>query len=106
MTDLYRRIYQKVETIPKGKVACYGQVAKAIGMHRGAHIVGWALKALPKESLVPWQRIINQKGVISIINPKFPKSLQKTLLEEEGISVIEKDGFFQVEDPPWFDLEM
>lgn len=104
MTKLYHEIYQKVALIPKGHVASYSQVARACGISRGARLVGWALRALPVGTDIPWQRVVNQKGIISIVNPRVPASLQKTLLEEEGVEIIEKEGNFVLANPPWFDL--
>ena len=101
MSELYNRIYQTVQQIPSGRIASYGQVAQACGFFRGAQVVGWALKALPRETTVPWQRVVNKAGQISIINPKFPKSLQKELIESEGIKVIEKEGWWQVDENCW-----
>ena len=101
---LYDRIYDYVRTIPPGRVSSYGQVAKAVGMPRGARIIGWALRVLPLgQTDVPWQRVVNQKGIISIQNPKAPRTLQKLLLEEEGVMVREQSmGVFQVDPQAWW----
>jgi len=99
---LYEEIRAVVSQIPYGQIASYGQVARAAGKLRGARLVGWALRALPPDSAVPWQRVVNQKAQISIVNPKVPKTLQRARLEEEGLTVIEKDGWYVVQDPPWF----
>lgn len=102
--NTYEKIYQIVNLIPSGYVSSYGQVAKAAGYYRGAQMVGWALRNLPKNTSIPWQRVINHKRIISIINPKFPKSLQKTLLEEEGLAVIEENGYWKVAGGEWFEF--
>lgn len=99
--SIYEQIYAKVAEIPAGEVASYGQVAKAAGFFRGAQMVGWALRNLPKDTHIPWQRVINYKRVISIVNPKFPKTLQRTLLEEEGLPIIEEDGYWKVGGDAW-----
>lgn len=98
---LYQRIYQTVSLIPPGKVASYGQVAAATGLFRGARIVGWALKQLPSGTSVPWQRVINQKGEISIVNPQVPQSVQRDLLASEGHEIIQEHGVFKLINPDW-----
>jgi methylated-DNA-protein-cysteine methyltransferase related protein len=56
------RIYSIVANIPCCKIATYGQIAALAGLPRQARKVGRALHALPVESDVPWQRVINAKG--------------------------------------------
>ena len=81
----YARIYEVVRSIPEGRVATYGQVAALAGIPGHARQVGYALNALPDESGVPWQRVINARGEISKrMDPQY-EWIQKTLLEEEGV---------------------
>lgn len=98
--NLYFRIYNAVRKIPRGKVATYGQIAALIGSPRSARIVGWALRSLPVGTEVPWQRVVNKDGMISIENMNCPKEQQATLLRQEGVEVTERDGNF------WVDLKM
>lgn len=79
-SDTYPRIYSVVRRIPKGRVATYGQVAELVGQV-GARQVGYALHAL-KDDRVPWQRVINAKGEVSL---RFDSDHQRTRLEAEGI---------------------
>ena len=81
---LYERIYAEVRRVPRGKVATYGRIAQSIG-GCGARQVGYALAALPEDLDVPWQRIINSKGEISLRNSSDGHDHQRWLLEEEGI---------------------
>ena len=81
--DTYTRIYAVVARIPEGKVATYGQIARHLGMPRGARTVGWAMRRCP--SGLPWHRVINSRGQISQRGAPAGKPLQKTLLEEEGV---------------------
>ncbi len=97
--NLYFRIYGAVRRIPKGKVATYGQIAAMIQAPRSARIVGWALRALKPESRIPWHRVLNKDGMISIENMRTPKSLQAELLKQEGVTVDFRDGNF------WVDLK-
>ncbi len=81
----YQRVYSMVKQIPKGKVMTYGQIAHLLGSPHAARAVGYALSNLPPASSVPWQRVVNSKGAISIRHPFFGRSYQKQLLEEENI---------------------
>ena len=83
--NLFELVYRVVRCIPPGRVATYGQVARIAGMPRGARTVGWALRALPGGSDVPWQRVVNAKGTISFTPGGYAASVQQALLEEEGI---------------------
>ena len=64
-SDAYQRIYAVVDSIPRGRVATYGQVAREAGMPRNARQVGFALRTLPEGSPLPWHRVLNAKGEIS-----------------------------------------
>jgi methylated-DNA-protein-cysteine methyltransferase related protein len=79
----YERIYLVVRRIPRGRVATYGQIAKLAGIPGHARQVGYALHALPARSRVPWYRVINTKGQISLRSAG--ESTQRVLLEKEGI---------------------
>ncbi|MCP4006926.1 MAG: methyltransferase [bacterium] len=82
--NAYDKIYAVVRKIPHGRVATYGQVARLAGLGRAARQVGYALHALVDESL-PWQRVINSKGEISLRALEGPEEAQRRLLEDEGI---------------------
>jgi methylated-DNA-protein-cysteine methyltransferase-like protein len=77
------RVYEVVRMIPRGQVATYGQIA-AIVSHRGAaRTVGWALHSLVEGTEVPWHRVINARGRISL----HPGMRQVSLLRQEGVIV-------------------
>jgi methylated-DNA-protein-cysteine methyltransferase-like protein len=95
--NFYHRVYEIVRRIPRGRVATYRQVAIMARSPRAAQAVGWALRALPDAHDVPWQRVINAEGMISIENLRAPKALQIRLLREEGVAVGEADGNYFVE---------
>ena len=63
---LYQQIYQTVQQIPYGKVATYGQIARLAGFPGYARQVGYALHATPAGIEIPWHRVINAKGEISL----------------------------------------
>lgn len=85
MSSFYDRVYDAVRRIPAGRVTTYGHVAALCGNPRAARTVGWALHALPEDTDVPWQRVVNAKGGISIGKVGVPPALQRALLEDEGV---------------------
>lgn len=72
-----------VRLIPAGTVATYGQIASIVGCCTPRQ-VGYALAALPHGSDVPWQRVINARGEISL-NPNGSGAFQREILEREGV---------------------
>jgi len=84
-------IYNVVRRIPYGRVASYGQVAALAGMPRAAQVVGWSLGRLKPNTKLPWHRVVNKDGIITIENLSYPKEAQAALLESEGI-VVERHG--------------
>lgn len=85
--SFYERVYDVVKKIPLQRVSTYGRIACLLGEPRAARAVGYALSSLKKDMSqdVPWQRVINSKGQISFKGDVFRASLQRKLLEEEGI---------------------
>ena len=85
-TDPYRRIYAAVRRIPRGRVATYGQIASLAGLANSARQVGYALHALQGGTALPWHRVINSSGRISL--PPHAGGLEQRLrLLEEGVMV-------------------
>ncbi|WP_336042122.1 MGMT family protein [Acinetobacter dispersus] len=87
--ELHRQILEVIALIPHGKVASYGQIAKLAGLPKHARLVGYVLKHLDQESVIPWYRVINSQGKISVtrINEKG-ENVQQNLLEQEGIYLL------------------
>ena len=83
----HEKIWEAVKQIPRGCDATYGQIATLAGMDGQPRLVGYALHALPKGSDVPWQRVINASGRISLPPPHSIR--QRRLLEAEGIHFTE-----------------
>jgi methylated-DNA-protein-cysteine methyltransferase-like protein len=81
----YQRIYAVVRRIPEGRVATYGQVASLAGLAGHARQVGYALHALPNGTAVPWHRVVNANGGISLRSMPGGELVQRGLLEREGI---------------------
>lgn len=82
----YRRIYGVVRRIPRGRVATYGQVALLSGLPGQARLVGYALAALETDADVPWHRVLNARGEISLRGIGGIDRLQRALLEAEGVT--------------------
>lgn len=85
MNPFYHRIYRVVRHIPKGRVATYGIIARLAGRPGAARTVGWALSALPEENDVPWWRVINAAGRISLSSHDHSAVLQRALLLREDV---------------------
>ncbi len=81
----YTLIWSVIRQIPKGKVSTYGRIADVCGLIGQSRIVGYALRALPHETKVPWYRVINAQGRISFPERSEAYRVQKRLLESEGI---------------------
>ena len=79
----YQLIWRVVRRVPYGRVATYGQIARIAGFDGLARQVGYALHAMPRNSDIPWHRIINSQGRISLSGPTA--RLQQKLLQSEGI---------------------
>ncbi|MBI9044394.1 MAG: MGMT family protein [Anaerolineaceae bacterium] len=86
---LYERIYAAIREVPEGKVATYGQIAKIAGKCSPRN-VGYALAALKSGTGIPWHRIINAQGKVSM-RDSMGQDIQKGLLKAEGIAFDAKD---------------
>ena len=80
-----QRVWQIVASIPEGTVTTYGDVARLAGSPRAARQVGGVLKRLPEGSTLPWQRVVNRHGQISLTGPDLQR--QRQALLAEGIQV-------------------
>lgn len=83
--EAYRTILKIVASIPRGKVTTYGQVAWRAGLPGRARLVGRVLSEAPAALLLPWHRVINSQGKISL--PKSSKAYieQRSRLRAEGV---------------------
>ncbi len=102
--DVYARIRAVIREIPAGRVASYGQIAALAGIPGHARQVGYALRTLPDDSDVPWQRVINGRGEVSrragedLVGPG--QGFQRHLLLEEGV-VFDAAGRIDLERFAW-----
>ncbi len=85
MTGFHRAVFRLVRGIPRGQVATYGQVAAILGYPRAARAVGWAMRHCAPG--VPWHRVVNASGGISLRANVGSMLTQRVLLEQEGVPV-------------------
>ncbi len=97
--NFFAQVYKITKHIPKGRVATYGQIAGLISTPRAARMVGWALHLVDAkpEQKIPWQRVINSKGMISTACLDHPKEQQAFLLKKEGVNVEFTEGNYFVD---------
>ena len=77
-------VFLIIASIPKGKVTSYGQIARMAGIPSHARLVGRIISRLPKDTDLPWHRVVDSQGRIA--NPNELKQREK--LEQEGVTVI------------------
>ena len=91
--NFYEQVYAVIRRIPRGKVSSYGRIAGMLGRPNAARAVGYALNALrdkkddPAYQAIPWQRVVNSQGRISIGSRDVTANRQAILLREEGVEV-------------------
>ena len=92
-------IWQVVHMIPNGKVATYGQVAALAGLPKAARFAGTSLKGLPKATRIPWHRVINAQGRISLPPSSASYQEQHQRLTQEGVLI--RNGKVVLKDYQW-----
>ena len=95
----YDQVYELVRLIPLGRVATYGQIARYIDRCT-PRMVGFAMAATPQGSGIPWHRVINSKGMISMRANGERDILQQVLLETEGL-VFNENGKVDLAEVGW-----
>lgn len=88
--SFYQRVVDIIKKVPYGKVATYGQIAAYAGNPRAARQVSYILHSSSGKKNLPWHRVINSKGGISL-RPRHGYELQKQLLKKEGIKFTKND---------------
>lgn len=94
MSKFKNRVIEIVNSLPKGTVVSYGQVALMAGVPRAAQAVRQILHNEGENA--PWWRVVNNAGRISTKCTEHPANMQKKLLEKEGL-VIKKNLTFDIE---------
>ncbi len=95
----FEQVQVLVRCIPVGRVATYGQIARMLGQPHAARTVGWAMRAIPEGSDVPWHRVVNATGRISLSDPQGIAE-QRRLLAAEGV-VFGPDGRIAMDRFGW-----
>ncbi|RUR09652.1 DNA methyltransferase [Legionella sp. km772] len=87
-TDFTKNVIALIQSVPRGKVATYGLIARLAGNPRASRQVGWLLHSSTDKYDLPWQRIIKSDGRLSFPSYSSHFMRQKNKLEEEGVSII------------------
>ncbi|MBA5761791.1 MGMT family protein [Vibrio sp. 404] len=87
MDQFLPQIFAVIHQIPFGKVTSYGEVAKMAGYPGYARQVGKALSRLPEGSKLPWYRVLNSQGKISLKGDDLQRQRKK--LTQEGVECSE-----------------
>ncbi|MEW6410949.1 MAG: MGMT family protein [Candidatus Zixiibacteriota bacterium] len=82
--SFHRRVITVIKKVPRGRVATYGQIAALAGNPRAARQVVRVLHSSSDKERLPWHRVINSKGCISL-KPGRGYEMQRAMLADEGI---------------------
>lgn len=97
--SFHQRVVDIIKRIPKGKVATYGQIAAYAGNPRAARQVAYILHSSSRKENLPWYRVVNSKGGISL-KPGAGFELQKKLLKNEGV-ILKEDNCIDLKRFQW-----
>jgi len=86
MNHLSETIIEIIREIPVGKVLTYGEIAFRAGSPKSARLVSNLLHSCSDKYSLPWHRVINSQGKISLTG--IAGEEQKQLLLAEGIEFI------------------
>lgn len=84
--DATTRICRVLAEIPRGYVITYGDLAEMAGYPRAARLAGQTLRKLPRGTRLPWHRVINAQGRISLPEPAMQRQIER--LQKEGITLL------------------
>lgn len=90
-SSVFERIYNVVKSIPKGRVATYGQVALAAGNPRWARVVGYALHINPDPENIPCYRVVNREGRVSSAFAFGGENVQVQMLKNDGVGFLDEN---------------
>ena len=96
---VFQAVYDLVRTIPPGQAATYGQIARLLGMLRGARLVGYAMAACRDET-VPCHRVVDRFGGTKSAFDRLAPGTQRALLEAEGVP-FRPDGTVDLKRCQW-----
>ena len=84
--SFYEAVYRAVSAIPRGRVASYGQIARAVGAPRASRMVGRALHSNPHPGIIPCHRVLFRDGRTTPAFAFGGEDVQRALLEGEGVT--------------------
>ncbi len=87
MNEAHLRIYAAIATIPAGRVASYGAIARRAGLPRRARLVGRVLREAPDDMNLPWHRVLRADGRIALPPGSAGFREQCRRLRAEGVKV-------------------
>lgn len=93
-----QRVWQIIAAIPRGYVTTYGDIARLAGSPRAARQVGGVLRRLPQETTLPWFRVVNRHGDISLTGSGLQHQRQALLAEGVEVST---DGHIDLQRYRW-----
>jgi methylated-DNA-protein-cysteine methyltransferase-like protein len=99
LDEFEQQLYAWLAQVPRGKVVTYGQLARLIGRPNGARWVGRQMGRLPRDSDLPWFRVINASGRSSIPVDRSGWNRQLRLLRDEGVEIV--DGRIPLKRYQW-----
>lgn len=85
----FEKIYAAVKLIPRGSVASYGQIARAVGNPRLSRVVGYALHVNPEPGTIPCHRVVKRDGEVSPAFAFGGANRQVELLRAEGVAFVD-----------------
>jgi len=104
--SFFEKVYEVVRKIPYGRVTTYGAIAEYLGSKGSARMVGWAMnQSHSQQEAVPAHRVVNRKGLLTGKRHFGSPNIMKTLLEQEGVQVVE-DQIQNFNDHFWSPLEL
>jgi methylated-DNA-protein-cysteine methyltransferase-like protein len=103
MTSFTQQVVAIIKGIPEGYVMTYGQIAAQAGSPRGARQVVRILHSLSAKYDLPWHRVVNAKGEITIQDEES-RYMQKLYLENEGVringkNIVDLENYRYLSDP-------
>lgn len=83
-TTFTTAVIERIHDIPKGSVSTYGSIAAMAGNPGAARQVARVLHSCSRSEELPWHRVVNREGRISLGTGRGGE-LQRRLLEAEGV---------------------
>ncbi len=88
--SFFKKVYQVVRLIPKGRVTSYGAIARYLGTAKSSRMVGWAMNSSGSEvEYVPAHRVVNRNGLLTGKQHFTEENAMEKSLKKEGIKVVE-----------------